>query len=72
MLGVEYVEPGTKNPNANAASAMLEETRARGLLIGKGGLFGNVNRVAPPMTMTADEIDEGLDIIGASLKAIEA
>ena len=71
MLGVEFVEPGTKNPNGPAASAMLEETRARGLLIGKGGLFGNVNRVAPPMTMTADEIDEGLDIMKASLKAIE-
>lgn len=70
MLGVEFVKPGGKSPNPEAASAMLEETRARGLLVGKGGLYGNVIRIAPPMTITADEIVEGVDILEASLNAV--
>jgi 4-aminobutyrate aminotransferase len=72
MLGVEFVEPGGMTPNPTAAGAMLEETRARGLLIGKGGHFGNVSRIAPPMTITADEIEEGLEIFATSLAAVEA
>jgi len=71
MQGLEFVEPGTKNPNSAVSLALLEETRARGLLIGRGGLYGNVNRIAPPLTLTADEVREGLDIIDASMAAIE-
>lgn len=72
MLGVEFVEPGGMAPNPAAAGAMLEETRARGLLIGKGGHFGNVSRIAPPMTITTEEIEEGLDLFATSLAAVEA
>lgn len=72
MLGVEFVEPGGAVPFPGAASAILEETRAGGLLIGKGGHYGNVARIAPPMTVTADEIKEGLEIFAAALERIEA
>ena len=34
-----------------------------GLLIGKGGLYGNVLRIAPPMTVTEAEIDEAADVL---------
>ena len=71
MQGLEFVEPGSKTPNSAVSLALLEETRARGLLIGRGGLFGNVNRIAPPLTITADEGREGLDIIEASIASIE-
>ncbi|MCA8888606.1 MAG: aspartate aminotransferase family protein [Parvularculaceae bacterium] len=70
MLAMEFVEAGTKTPNPAAANALLEETRARGLLVGKGGMYGNVIRMAPPMTLTADEVNEGLDILAASLGVI--
>lgn len=71
MQGIEFVEPGTKKPNSAVSLALLEETRARGLLIGRGGLYGNTNRIAPPLTVTADEIEEGLSILDAALAAIE-
>ncbi len=70
MQAIEFVEAGTKKPNAAASLALLEETRARGLLIGRGGLYGNVNRIAPPLTITADEIAEGLGVIEAAMAAV--
>lgn len=70
MQGIEFVEPGAKKPNAAASLALLEETKARGLLIGRGGLYGNTNRIAPPLTITRDEVREGLEIIEAAMKAI--
>ena len=63
MIGVELVEPGSNAPSTRAASSVLEKTRTAGLLVGKGGLYGNVIRLAPPMTLTDDETDEGLQIL---------
>ncbi|MEA2000788.1 MAG: aspartate aminotransferase family protein, partial [Actinomycetota bacterium] len=53
MIGVEFVQPGGSEPDAPAAARVLEEARAGGLLIGKGGLHGNVLRVAPPLSITS-------------------
>ncbi|HEY3707797.1 MAG TPA: aspartate aminotransferase family protein [Amycolatopsis sp.] len=72
MIGVELVEPGTTTPSVRAAARMLEETRKRGLLIGKGGLHGNVLRIGPPMTLTEAEAQEGLDILVDALAATHA
>ena len=49
----------------------MEITRAAGLLIGKGGLYGNVLRIAPPMTVTADEVDEAADILVRAISGLE-
>jgi 4-aminobutyrate aminotransferase len=48
---------------------VLERTRSSGLLIGKGGLGGNVLRIAPPLTLTADEAGHGGAILLAALTA---
>ena len=53
MFAVDLVDPATGEPSAPLAARMLEETRARGLLIGKGGLRGNTLRMAPPLTLSA-------------------
>jgi 4-aminobutyrate aminotransferase len=63
MIGVELVEPGTKTPNAAAASQIMERAREGGLLIGKGGLYGNGLRIAPPLSLTEDEATEGYAIL---------
>lgn len=70
MVGVELVEPGTRTPSGVAATRVLEETRAGGLLVGKGGLYGNVIRLAPPMTLTDDETEEALEILGAAIGTV--
>jgi 4-aminobutyrate aminotransferase len=56
--------------DAAAAARLLEETKARGLLVGKGGLYGNTIRMAPPLTLSDDEAKEGLGILVDSLEAI--
>jgi 4-aminobutyrate aminotransferase-like enzyme len=37
---------------------VFEETRRRGVLIGKGGLYGNVIRIGPPLVASKSDIDE--------------
>ncbi len=68
MQAIELVkDPATKEPDAPATLRLLEATRKRGLLIGKGGLFGNVIRVAPPLIVNAAQVDEALITLGHSL-----
>jgi 4-aminobutyrate aminotransferase len=71
MIGVELVEPGTATPSPRAAGRILEETRARGLLVGKGGLYGNVLRIAPPLSVSMQEAEEALALLGDAFKAAE-
>jgi 4-aminobutyrate aminotransferase len=69
MLALEMVHPGGVQPDAATAAALLEAARERGVLVGKGGLYGNVIRIAPPLSITDAEADEGCD---ALLDAIDA
>jgi 4-aminobutyrate aminotransferase len=62
LIGLELVHKD-RAPNAAAAARVQESCRAHGLLIGKGGLYGNVVRLAPPMSLTIEEADEGADIM---------
>jgi 4-aminobutyrate aminotransferase len=57
------VEPGTIVPNRAAARQVLELCRQEGLLIGTGGLDGNVLRIAPAMSATMEEAVEAVEIL---------
>ncbi len=73
MQGVELVEDemaGNRRPAKAATIRLFEETKKRGLLIGKGGLDGNVLRIAPALTVSASEIDEAVRILDESFAAI--
>jgi 4-aminobutyrate aminotransferase len=70
MAGIELVEPGTHAADAPAAGRVLEAAKRRGLLIGKGGLRGNVLRIAPPLTLTADEADEGAELLADAVREV--
>ncbi len=50
---------------------MLEAAREMGVLIGKGGLYGNVLRIKPPMCITAADVDFALEVLDAALGRVE-
>jgi len=64
------VDPATGKPSPPLAAKMLEATRERGLLIGKGGLYGHTLRMAPPLTLTEAEAKEGLGILTDALNKV--
>ncbi len=60
MIGIELVEPGGKSPAPERAARAMEEAKSRGVLIGKGGLYGNTLRITPPMTISMEQADDWL------------
>ena len=60
MLAIELTDPKSGAADPARAMALLEALREEGVLVGRGGLYGNVLRIAPPMSVTAQEIDEVL------------
>jgi 4-aminobutyrate aminotransferase len=70
MIGVELVKAGGLEPNPEAAAAVMEEARKEGLLIGKGGLHGNTLRIAPPLSLTEAEADEGYEKLARAVERV--
>jgi 4-aminobutyrate aminotransferase len=70
MFAVDLVDPASKKPSPPLAAKMLEATRERGLLVGKGGLSGHTLRMAPPLTLSEAEAKEGLGILTDALTAV--
>ena len=71
MVGMELVEPGGIVPSRPAAKQVLEMCRHQGLLVGQGGLHGNVLRIAPPMSVTLDEAKEAVGILTDAVLSLE-
>jgi 4-aminobutyrate aminotransferase-like enzyme len=64
MQALELVKDRqTKEPAPEAATQLLERTRAHGLLIGKGGLYGNCIRLAPMLNIGKPDIDEAIKLL---------
>ncbi|WP_336920926.1 aspartate aminotransferase family protein [Aquipuribacter sp. SD81] len=70
MLALETVHPGGIDPDPARAAALTEACKDRHLLIGKGGLYGNVLRVAPPLSLTAEEADEGAQLLVDAIRSL--
>jgi 4-aminobutyrate aminotransferase/(S)-3-amino-2-methylpropionate transaminase len=63
MLAIELVsDPATKEPAADIASAVIEESFRNGLLLIKSGTDGNCIRVLTPLVVTDPELDEALGV----------
>ena len=61
----------SKEPAPNEVGFLFEESRKRGLLIGKGGLYGNVLRIAPPLTATKENVAEALEILDYAFAQVQ-
>lgn len=71
MLAMEIVtDKRSKTPNPSAVLSIFEETKKEGLLIGKGGLYGNVIRLSPMLNITKQEIDLAIEKLDKAIKRV--
>ncbi len=70
MQGVELVKDRqTKEPAPEKAAAVLEAAKNKGLIIGKGGLYGNVLRISPALNVSAADADQAADVLDQAFAA---
>jgi 4-aminobutyrate aminotransferase len=68
MIGLELVrDRKTKEPAPQEAKAVRAKMRERGVLVGVGGVFGNVVRLQPPLSITAEECERAMDELATVL-----
>ncbi|MBB33004.1 MAG: aspartate aminotransferase family protein [Acidimicrobiaceae bacterium] len=74
MVALEIVgdetESGSVEPYPERAAEFLEICKDLGLLLGKGGVFGNVIRITPMLNVNDEEIDQGIEIIIKAIRAL--
>ena len=71
MQGLELVKDcKSKEPAPEALAQLLERTRENGLLIGKGGLYGNVVRLSPMLNISRADVDEAVRLLDKSFAEI--
>ena len=73
MQAIELVTDetaGNRTPAPDLTQALLDAARVRGLLVGRGGTYGNVIRISPPLNVSAAEVDEALSILERAMAAV--
>ena len=70
MIAIEFVEPGTLNPNAAAVDAVVKYCHQNGVLVLNAGTFGNVIRFLPPLAITDAQLNEAIDVLAAGIAAL--
>jgi 4-aminobutyrate aminotransferase len=73
MQAIELVEDRESKTPATAQTAMaMEAARENRLLIGKGGMYGNVLRISPPMNVGRSDVDQFIELLDKTLSAVGA
>ncbi|HLA43555.1 MAG TPA: aspartate aminotransferase family protein, partial [Aggregatilineales bacterium] len=69
MQAIEIIKPGSpdKQPDPQVTVALVNSARKNGLLIGKGGLYGNIIRMAPHLNVSAEDMNAGCDLLAKSI-----
>jgi diaminobutyrate-2-oxoglutarate transaminase len=70
MLGIEFADPETNAPLPEVARRVRDECFARGLFCALGGRKDATLRLLPPLTVTAEEVDEALSILGGAIHSV--
>ena len=71
MQGLELVrDRKTKEPALEETKRLMDLARHNGLIIGKGGLYGNVLRVSPALTCARSDVDNAVDLLDRSLSQL--
>jgi 4-aminobutyrate aminotransferase/(S)-3-amino-2-methylpropionate transaminase len=63
MIAIEFVEPGTKNPNKAAVDAVVKHSHSNGVLVLNAGTYYNVIRFLPPLAITNELLEDALNVM---------
>jgi 4-aminobutyrate aminotransferase/(S)-3-amino-2-methylpropionate transaminase len=69
MVAMEFVHPGTKEPNAAAAKEIVTYCNQQGVLAISCGTFGNVVRLLPPLVISDEQLADGLSVLAAAVRS---
>ena len=72
MMALEFVKPGSKEPNADAAKQIAAKCLEQGVVILTCGTFGNNVRLLPPLVIDFDLLREGLRIFAKAIEEVGA
>jgi 4-aminobutyrate aminotransferase / (S)-3-amino-2-methylpropionate transaminase / 5-aminovalerate transaminase len=70
MVAVEFVEPGTKNPNKVAVDAVVKHAHANGVLVLNAGTYYNVIRFLPPLAITDELLHDALNVLEEAISKL--
>jgi 4-aminobutyrate aminotransferase/(S)-3-amino-2-methylpropionate transaminase len=70
MQALEFVKPGTQEPNAEAQAAIIKYCLQKGVLLLSAGTYSNVIRLLPPLVMPDDLLQEALSILDEAISKI--
>jgi 4-aminobutyrate aminotransferase/(S)-3-amino-2-methylpropionate transaminase len=69
MIAFELVQPGTKNPNAAAAKAIVSYCNQQGVIALACGTYDNVIRLLPPLAITDEQLADGLSVMASAVRS---
>ena len=72
MVGIELVTDDKRTPGTAEAEAVRDHCLAAGVLVGVGGVYGNVVRVQPPLVITKHQLDVAVDAIAHAIERVQA
>jgi 4-aminobutyrate aminotransferase / (S)-3-amino-2-methylpropionate transaminase / 5-aminovalerate transaminase len=70
MIAVELVKPGTADPNPELTEALSKAAHAAGVIVLTCGMFGNIIRLLPPLTISDELLTDGVDTLSRLLADI--
>jgi 4-aminobutyrate aminotransferase/(S)-3-amino-2-methylpropionate transaminase len=63
MIAIEIVKPGTTTPDPDVTTKIVKACHAEGVLVLTAGTYGNVLRFLPPLVISDELLNEGLDVL---------
>jgi 4-aminobutyrate aminotransferase len=71
MIGIELVSDDKRTPAPSEAEAVREYCLANGVLIGVGGVYGNVVRIQPPLVISREQLDRAVEVVTAAIEQLQ-
>jgi 4-aminobutyrate aminotransferase/(S)-3-amino-2-methylpropionate transaminase len=72
MIGIEFVQPGTKAPDAAAVKSVIAACNAEGVVVISCGTYGNVVRLLPSLSIAEPLLDDGLSVLESAIGSLAA